>query len=288
MSRAEDVAVENYLFRFFDFTVEPGKRYIYRVKLAVSNPNYNMKPVYLEKPEMAKTPFLVQKDWSKPSSPISVANDTSALALGVEQPKRATSEPLGGMLVASWQQDTGMKVYNKFAVERGQLLNFKGAKVEAAQRRTGGPTLSPDDTTLHSEVLVVDMSGGKKLPMVKPKQIEYEKDQYDKTLPPLGAEKGAVSPGEILVMDPDGTLVVRNEFDDMAKVDSYISGPTQPAPGAPRGPGGAMPGGFGGPGMMGGPGILGGPGHGGTPGGAPPGYGNLFGPQPKQPNTPKK
>ena len=41
------------LFRYFDFNVEPGKRYIYRVRLALANPNYLMKATVLKKAELA-------------------------------------------------------------------------------------------------------------------------------------------------------------------------------------------------------------------------------------------
>ncbi|GAG45896.1 unnamed protein product, partial [marine sediment metagenome] len=35
------------LFRFFDFSVEPGKHYQYRARLVLNNPNYRVEPRYL-------------------------------------------------------------------------------------------------------------------------------------------------------------------------------------------------------------------------------------------------
>jgi hypothetical protein len=297
MNANMDSSVDYRLFRYFDFTVEPGKRYIYRVQLVVQNPNYGVKAAYLEKPEMATETYLKDAPWSDKSPVASVPNNTSTLAVAVEQPKRPTGEPIGSMLVALWQDKTGQKVYNEFGVERGQFLNFLNAKTKNAERR-GGPAPGPDSdekTDLLSNVLVVDLAGGKKLPSKKPPPAEEPNlDQFEHKRP--GNDRLPFSPGEILVMDANGTLLVRNEFDDMTAVDNYTAKPDQGS--TPLGPGPRGPGVFG-PGPMG-PGGFGPAGYGpagygpaGThgPGGAvPPGYGGLFGnPQPqRQPQTPRK
>ena len=171
-------------------------------------------------------------------------------------------------------------------------------------KRPPCPPAPPDKTSLLSNVLVVDMAGGKKLPTLPgkaPLKPEEKTDQFNKKLPAQGndgKDRAAYSPGEILVMEPDGTLVVRSEFDDMATVDSYTTTPDQMLPGGvpggmrgygpPPGMGGYEPGmpvgrgaqGYGPPSMRGGvPGMEGG--HG--------GYGELFGgPAPKQTPTPRK
>ena len=36
------IGLDHYLLRFFDFTVERGKKYRYRVKLAIADPNYDV------------------------------------------------------------------------------------------------------------------------------------------------------------------------------------------------------------------------------------------------------
>jgi archaellum component FlaC len=60
-------AVEYKLLRFFDFSVEPGKSYIYRVSLELKNPNFGLDENKLKKPELAQknnleTPDLSQLD----------------------------------------------------------------------------------------------------------------------------------------------------------------------------------------------------------------------------------
>ena len=49
------------LFRFFDFNVEPGKQYIYRVRLALRNPNYLQKAAVLKKAESGQRNILVHE-----------------------------------------------------------------------------------------------------------------------------------------------------------------------------------------------------------------------------------
>jgi hypothetical protein len=288
MTGMTDDSVEFRLLRYFDFTVEPGKRYVYRVQLVVHNPNFGVKEAYLEKSEFGAKEY-VGADWSEKSPIVSVPQNTSTLAIAVEQQKRDT---IGSMLVALWQKDTGKKVYNEFGIERGQLLNYANVEVKAAVRKGGPATLDSDDKTdMLSNVLVVDLSGGKKLPTKKPVVPDKDKrtDPVGRPLP--SEDRMQFSPGEILIMEPNGTLLVRKEFDDMTAVENFTTQPEMPV-GGPMGPGGRTPYGPGmygpgayGPGMRGpgGPGMMG-PGMMG-PGMMGPGYGGLFpqgNPQPKK------
>jgi hypothetical protein len=50
------------LLRFFDFNVEPGKSYIYRVRLALKNPNFQVDAGKLEKAEFAQSKNLETPD----------------------------------------------------------------------------------------------------------------------------------------------------------------------------------------------------------------------------------
>ena len=51
-------SAEYKLLRFFDFSVEPGKSYIYRVSLVLKNPNFGVDAGKLEKAEFAKEKYL--------------------------------------------------------------------------------------------------------------------------------------------------------------------------------------------------------------------------------------
>ena len=73
---SNDNEVETAMIRIFDFTAESGKRYRYRVRAVLFNPNYN-RPDVLD-PDDAMKPFLVG-DWSGPSEEVYVEPTTEAM-----------------------------------------------------------------------------------------------------------------------------------------------------------------------------------------------------------------
>jgi hypothetical protein len=120
------------LLRFFDFTVEPGKQYVYRVQLALENPNFGLKAAWLKDPKMADD-VNVMSPWSDPSPAISVPRETRALLASV---KPAGREPTATVLVAKWSENEGKELHKEFSqVGRGQILNFPKVKVKS----TGAP-----------------------------------------------------------------------------------------------------------------------------------------------------
>ena len=68
---ADVTAVPFLLLRFFDFTVEPGKQYKYRVMLWLANPNYNYDIHFLSDPKLAKEQWI-KTEWSELNAPVSV------------------------------------------------------------------------------------------------------------------------------------------------------------------------------------------------------------------------
>lgn len=62
------------LFRYFDFSVEPGKVYKYRVRLIVNNPNYREELHRVASPEIADGEFR-ETPWSKETLPVAVIDD---------------------------------------------------------------------------------------------------------------------------------------------------------------------------------------------------------------------
>ncbi|MEN6451233.1 MAG: hypothetical protein ABFC96_12140, partial [Thermoguttaceae bacterium] len=125
------------LLRYFDFSVEPGKCYVYRVRLTLVNPNYvptgaaaanaqtpcNIKPSYLTDPKDAEKEFL-ETEWSEPSPVISTPPDTRTLAISVT-PAR---EPSAKVMLARWVQ-RGFEAFDDFNLVRGQLANFTNVTI---------------------------------------------------------------------------------------------------------------------------------------------------------------
>ena len=109
------------LFRFFDFTVEPGKQYRYRVQLWWSNPNVGIPRQYLANADDSKETW-VKTDWSLPTEPVTVPRDSRVLA-GEVNAKHLEKCKVG---IAYFDMASGSEAFESLDVERGQWLNFYG------------------------------------------------------------------------------------------------------------------------------------------------------------------
>jgi hypothetical protein len=133
------------LLRFFDFDVQPGRQYRYRVFLVLANPNEGKDVRSVQDPEMVKSKFIglvkfvrgdggtvvdVQcdprvADWSMPSSPVAVPEDVELLAFGVQMPSKPGQEPSGTTRVVSWSKNLGINAWHEYSVVRGKIVDFK-------------------------------------------------------------------------------------------------------------------------------------------------------------------
>jgi len=128
------------LFRFIDRTVEPGKRYRYRVRLWLLNPNYKQNPRLLERPELGKEPYLVTP-WSEPCNVVEVPRDDRLLVLSV---KPSAGEPAGKVALLKWiHQEGELATKEEEKVLRGQVLNVPKQKWPEEDTRKTSPTAKP-------------------------------------------------------------------------------------------------------------------------------------------------
>lgn len=172
---------EHRLFRFFDFTVEPGKTYTYRIKLVLRNPNYGVPPRFLDNYEFAKGDSR-EADWSKPSPAVSVIAGNRLLAGGVTV-SPGKGEPTGQVLAKMFDADKAAEVRKVFEVSRGAVLNKREAEIGLPD--PAAPTKKVAATVdIETNAVVLDMFGGEKLPNNVRSKI----------------------PGHILVLDNDGEM----------------------------------------------------------------------------------
>jgi hypothetical protein len=218
------------LFRFFDFNVEPGKQYVYRVCLALVNPNYHKGTSLLKKPELAADAFLKTK-WSEPSPLITVPRDTRVLMASVK-PAHGANDPSGRLLAIRWAKRKGAEIYEEFNVVRGQVANF----ADVSGKIVGGAAQGQSRTikaSFNSDTTAIDFRGGDSMPGV-----------------PGGKKPSSLkAAGECLLLDCDGNLIVRNELDDLPTYDETTAEPEKTGPEAGGLGRGMMPGM--GPGMPG-------------------------------------
>lgn len=225
------------LFRFFDFTVEPGKRYKYRVKLMFTNPNQGLPIRILQNPELAKLPYLEAEEWTEAKEIVSVPRDSRVLAGPVKSSAWATVEPKGTLGIAFFDMKSGAEQFEEIKdVMRGQLLNYTGRPLQGTAPPPVDPMMGSSDSMMMGssdpmmgspEMMPPDMmypgaKPAKKTRKPKPaaedkgEKVDYLTDTI--LLDMIGGGKlpgrdRTTEPGRYLVLDPDGNLVILNELD---------------------------------------------------------------------------
>jgi len=185
--------VEHHLFRAFDFNVKPGKKYRYRAKAYLQNPNFNVAAKYLKKP-VADPPKYLETELSAPTELVAVPDRFNVLAGDVKKETR-NPDPVATIMVTAIDEKEGIAAGTELDVSRGSVANKVASTVEAIDPRNGKP-MTLNNVDFRSGIVVLDIRGGK--PLSK------------KTTSTL------TSPVEMLVIDPQGNLRVRNEFEDAA------------------------------------------------------------------------
>jgi hypothetical protein len=233
-----DEPAEYRLVRFYDFDVDPRKRYRYRVRLLLEDPNNprdeNMAPsdrtldpevLKRLRAQRAKDPpdrrtFWRETEWSEPSGIVGfpplgrVLTGAITAARTIEVPgQRATivvKEALAKVMALSWDAEQAVWVPGVFEdIARGAVVNF--------EKDTW--VLDPVALTLrelkghkfHTGYTVADMLGGEKLPSTNRKSK-------------------LTVPGEVLLLADDGSLHVSSETLDADTYWLYYYGPEEEVP----------------------------------------------------------
>ena len=269
-----------YLYRFFDFDVEPGAHYRYRVRLALLNPNYELEPKYLQSPDLAKDSYI-KSEWSEPSEIVSVPLDDRLMLASVNAGRRPSDEPKATLFAVHWDKETGQEIFKEFPVQLGQWTEFEMERRKAnpmapggmgmgmgmeggmgmGPGMEGGMGMGPGMEGGGPGMMPGGRQPGRGRRGSRPRQPLSEKvacNADELVLDITGGEKlpgrgGMIAPGEILLMTADGVLKVRNDMDDEDDIREQKK-PRELVPG--RGGMGPMMG----PGMEGG-GRRGGPGR---------------------------
>jgi hypothetical protein len=210
--------VDFWLLRFFDFSVEPGKKYKYRVRLVLNDPNMGpgieksmlAPPVQDRLAKIAQAarasnksipPIRWAEDWSAPSRTVGIPIAGGVKLAEARPPAagRVSDEPIAKLLVESFEVDAGGNAIQAEALRdfrRGEVANF----VEKDQKYLGPGGIWTDELesfNFFTGMTVVDMSGGETL------------------------GKDATAPARVLIMDPAGELHIRSEMDDQEAVNYH-------------------------------------------------------------------
>ncbi len=190
--------IQNRLFRFFDFDVTPGKRYAYRVRLALYNPNFEVPVRYLADDKLAESPELFTP-WSEPTAAIFVPPGTELLAGNVDP-----AEPKAKVMVRQFDAETAITAVHVFNMSRGATANAPGIEValpKFAPRSAGQNSLNVQ-IDFRSGATLVDLIGGEKL---------------------SAGLSGGKAPGRVLIITADGELALLSQSADAARFESEMA-----------------------------------------------------------------
>jgi len=239
--------VDFLLLRFFDYTVEPGKEYKYRVKIVLNDPNAAIplnagvlesavidrrtKEMREAKDKGRPTPFYrLAEEWSEPSGTVGIPIGGGAVRVAeAKLPKVHNDEPVTKVFAETFDIDpedgSAIHVAHEKEFRRGAVVNLK-----EKMRYTGENDRwidTKDEYELNTGLTLLDVEGA------------------DKTV------KEMTAPTRVLLMDAAGQMSIRDELTDGPDVqylrlvfsdDKRRNRTDQPGgefgPGGPRGGGG--------------------------------------------------
>jgi hypothetical protein len=225
--RTEDV-VEYQLFRFFDFDVEPGKRYQYRVRLGLFNPNHQVKPRFLAKEDLGKQ-WWIQTDWSEASNVVKVPRDSRLLAGTVKPASSVLHEPSARVIAVTLRMEDGLETSEEYTVFRGHLANFEGKIVQERAGAYGMGGMPGGYEELMGAPMYAGAVDEDEGPRGPPRRTTADEDEEAETinhatglvvLDMVGggrlhrSDRSLTEPASLLLLDPDGNLLVQDELGD--------------------------------------------------------------------------
>lgn len=221
------------LIRFTDFSVEPGRKYRYRVCVVLDDPNNSG---LHDAPSPAALDAKVQerlkggdKDKYYRQSPWSVASDVVTLPpaqwfyvgqvepeagqMIVENTRPVRREPSARAVAVVHDASKGADVPTEQVVFRGTTFNLK-TEVDVAHP-IFGDFRKLKNYVLRTDAVVADILGGEAIPTV-------HKDRKEKL----------TVPGEMLIIDAEGNLMVQDESEDVQEFQRYAPSHEEDKPAA--------------------------------------------------------
>jgi hypothetical protein len=206
--------VDHLLLRFFDFSVEPGKRYKYRVRLVLADPNSGLEERVLDSTVLDRQAkewaddkargrkdrrdYRMIEEWSEPSRTVGIPLE-GGVRLAETKPAaedKPNDEPVAKLLVESFDLDAdnnAIQAATEKDLRRGYVANFIVKDQEYLG--PGGIWIDTMESfKFYTGITLLDMEGGEQL------------------------AKDNNAPARVLLMDPAGELHIRRELDDKPAV----------------------------------------------------------------------
>ncbi len=141
------------LFRYFDFEVEPGECYRYRVQLVVENPSYG--ETFVASTSVAEGEFR-ETPWSAASTAVAVDKDVEyALAKASVRGGVTTGADLS---VVQFDSNEGTLISDTFPVKYGAYVGAE--KKKTLHLELAPPDLKEEEVTFSSKDVLLDSVSG--------------------------------------------------------------------------------------------------------------------------------
>jgi len=190
-------------------------------------------PEYIKSLPNEDLAFARPTPWSEPTTAVTVRATPAEVLAGSAKRRMSSygtatlpaSDPSMQMVVTKFDKTYNVKMPTVRNVFPGDLLNFESSSKFA----------HPIEWTLHekknvqfdSDSVVVGIQGGDR-------KTYYVGKQGERRLQVAREGVAYTTPGEILILDRDGNMIVRNEFDDLNSYRKSIFEPDEPIYGKPR------------------------------------------------------
>jgi hypothetical protein len=184
------------LFRCFDYSVQPGKSYRYKVRLVLENPNRDLQRYEVKDGEMLKGSTRYSP-WSEPSPVVSIPEASSLLAGAIERPRNQSQEAKAEVVVRMWDPVRGVDALKFARLYRGYMANFN--EDTPFPDNVNGNVVS-ELVNFKTNLALIDLAGGDSLPSYRGR-----------------------SPGRLLLLSPSGELTVKSELSDIDTFDSELT-----------------------------------------------------------------
>ena len=211
-------SVDYYLFRYFDFEVDPNETYVYRVKLILANPNYGVEERFVEDPATLSQRYI-ESEFSDPSNPVALGADARVFAESVEAPTRPGAEPSVALASVYFDAESASEsLVQGQKLRRGAVANFYNQSHNPVNVQGG---LSSDMMMMGGDMM--GGSTGKGKGKSSKKTVNHISDET--LVDALGGVKitgsDFRSPGKVLLLEPNGLLQVREVKEDARELGRY-------------------------------------------------------------------
>lgn len=233
-----------YLFRYFDFDVQPGMAYRYRLKLELKNPNFERPYEEVEDQTVTKGPYR-ETGWSNISNPTVVPDTTNYYLKSVERDpvreEKYNRKPVANIAMYEWDANFGTMLADTL-----RILNvgqFIAEKKKSWVLDPGTPSFEEKEVAFSSEDMLLDASGDLEMqPELHPDlHLKPEKGRKDVQVGMLADALVVTGNGELKKLDSMSDVReernMKQQVDEERKNFQYLKDAPTETRGALDGPG---------------------------------------------------